>query len=210
MGVIIDSKIEIQAIYQHLDAEGYEFNEYNLFGVRNFKGIKEGIFNDSLCLLGDNELFICAGTTDPSPYYIREKPMNANGTAVLLEGLQPKIWMVGPHGKARVTGLINGWRFGFGTKKQRVKRLNKDFKFTGKIYKGWFACNFHPHFNRTTPDYIGRNSAGCQVPREKRDFEAIMSRITGSSEYKSNKRTLYSYYIFTQNSLAGKMIDLTI
>ena len=205
--MIIDSRPEIQYMYDFLGKEGYKFNEYNPFAIRNFDKIKGGIFNDTIGLLCENFIYVIRGTTDPSPYYIEQHPMNVNGTAVMCAGLQDRIWMVGLHAK-KFTGLINGWRLGFGTKKQKVKRLDKNYKFKDKIYKGWFCCNLHPTFN-PNPDKIGRNSAGCQVVRVMSDFTKYMGYIMNSMEYAINKRTLYSYYIFEQNNpiteIVGKL-----
>ncbi len=200
----IDSRLEIGYMYDYLDKQGYKFNEYNPFGIRNIDKLNQGIFNDSIGLLCKDFIYLVRGTTDPSPYYIEERPMNANGTAVMCSGLQDRIWMVGLHAK-KFTGLINGWRGGFGTKKQSVKRLDKNYKYKNKIYKGWFCCNLHPTFN-VSPEKIGRNSAGCQVIRVESDFNLYMSHILTSKEYVGNKKTLYSYYMFEQNKAISDII----
>lgn len=202
--MIIDSKAEINYMYDILDKEGYRFNEYNPFGIRNFARLPNGIYNDSIGLLSEKFIYLCKGTTDPSPYYIVEHPMNAVGTAVLDEGLHDRIWMVGIHAK-RVVALINGWRGTHCTKKQRVKRIGKDYKFKPKLYRGWYCCNMHPKFDNDD-SYIGKNSAGCQVVMVVKEFHKYMNYIISSKEFMSNKRVLYSYYIFMQNRIISDVM----
>jgi len=204
--MIVDSKEEIQSMYEFLDKEGYEFNECNPFGIRDYSGIEKGVYNDTIGLLCENEMYLFKGTTDPSPYYIEKKPMNANGTAVMCSGLQHKIWMVGSHAR-RCIGLINGWRGRHGTKRQTVKRLDKKYRFKKKIYRGWFACNLHPAFDNNF-SYIGRNSAGCQVIANEKEFQQYMGYIMISDEYKANKHTLYSYYLFEEGSIARRIAEM--
>lgn len=205
--MVIDSKIEIQNLYDFLDKEGYKFNEFNPFAIRNFDKIREGIYNDSIGLLSEKLIYIVRGTTDPSPFYIETKPMNPKGTAVLLEGLHDRIWMVGIHA-GRVTALVNGWRGIHKTKQQKVKRLDKNYKFTPKIYKGWYCCNLHPAFD--AKESIGRSSAGCQVIMNRLEFNRYMQYILTSKEYLNNKWTLYSHYIFVQNKVVADIMEVAL
>ena len=105
------------------------------------------------------------GTTDPGLYWLR-KPMNVNGTAIVVPGQYPGLWKVGTHKGYKAfqqVGEVAVYR-----DNDRDADLDMD---PATIERGHFGINGHAsdgdpwdkYDRERTGDLVGQWSAGCQV-----------------------------------------------
>lgn len=166
---------------------GAEWQDINVFGIRNALDMKKDVWNDYIGICWNGKCKAWKGTTDPSVFYTM-KPMNKKGTAHICLGHHKKIWKIGIHSK-KYKALVNRWDCG------RVKvwrDADKSFTKTDKdiIEKGIFYTNLHRASSRKDVEKIGRYSAGCQVVRNKKDFDELMKICVDSKQKKFN------YFLF--------------
>jgi hypothetical protein len=72
----------------------------NVFGIRSIVDIPAD-FDDTLGVAytddkGINRILLAPGTTHSGVYYLKH-PINPKGTAIVLEGRYPSLWVIGKH-----------------------------------------------------------------------------------------------------------------
>lgn len=158
---------------------------------------------------------VFAGTTDPGVKYI-DRPLNANGTAVLVPDHYPSAYVLGEH-KGRPALVQRGrsgvriWRLdrdglrekgaftGWGPR----NRSGRERQFEWQTYVGWFGLNIHDGVG--AGDLIGPFSAGCQViPGQRADNSAQLNdilEVCRRSERRYGK--YFSYTLMTEGQVFG-------
>lgn len=145
--------------------------DLNIIGVRNPNGTVNA-FDDHLYVVCKikgkwyQHRFAC--TTDPGLYYL-EKPMNVNGTAIMMAPQQMRgVYQIAKHqGKYLALcqrGKVKVWR-----DRDRDGTHNME----GDLYNGG-GVNIHRAGATSKSKRVGKFSAGCQVIQDPADFKAFM------------------------------------
>ena len=157
-------------------------------------------FDDLLVVIyrGEDKEWIVSSyeiTTDPGPNILR-KPINRKGTAILVPDQYRSTWKIGPHGKTRYIALTQ--RLG----EVKVFRDNdKDRKLEMEdrtIDKGYFGINIHKHASSYEREFVRGASAGCQVFKNTKDFNAFMELCHISADLFDNS---FTYTLLEENDL---------
>jgi len=161
---IISPLDAMKKIYQDW---GAEWGRVNIMGIRNDSN--PGEWNDSIIVNIDKKIWKYEATVDPSVYYTN-KPLNKKGTAHLCLGFHKNMWILGMH-RGKYTALVQR-----GGKCKIWRDKNKNFKDDDNIveYK-YSAINLHHGYSKRGK--IGLHSAGCQVIRNKSEFEDFIRNI---------------------------------
>ena len=213
MKTIYDFKI-IDTLNGMLSDNGHDVDEINFFGIRNLNNLEDGIYNDTIGYWTQEKICMAKGTTDPSSYYIKENPMNPEGTAIMVTGYHDDIWVVGMHplGTTSYQALVNT-AYGKKCKPQKVNRLTKDFQLVmeiskiPKVFEGFFGCNLHHGKGWEIDNHIGGWSAGCQVYQDIEDFATMMKDVFNSESYKKDIHVPFSYSLTTELEMAGMILQ---
>ena len=145
----------------------------NLFGIRN-PNTRADSFDDVLgcayTVRGMWRVHYWPGTTDPGAYYL-QNPMNASGTAILVEGQYPDVWKIDLHGGeyealCQRNGNVRVYRDG-----DRDKVIECDPK---TIATGSYGINIHRSSTTGQSTSVGKWSAGCQVHARLDGFNEMM------------------------------------
>lgn len=162
--------------------------EMNIFGVRN-NDAKADTFDDVVGLLYKTEkgfwqIYQFEATTDPGSYY-REKPMNVNGTAIIIPMQHKACYKIGVHHGYEAMQQIAPMSYVRDNNKDKV--LDFLYKIAGfKTYREIGATNIH-HASNTGKSTVDYNwSAGCQVIADIKDFDKFMSIIKESVNHYKN------------------------
>ena len=195
---IIKSSIE-----KSMKNEGYAFfskGDYNLniIGVRNNSG-RADVFDDTLLVIykvdGEWVVDTYPATTEPGPGILR-KPINKNGTAILVPGQYRSVYKIDTHGgKRKYTALCqrNGkvavWR---------DKNKNTKPDYVGALSNGMFGINIHRHWGSDEREYTGSVSAGCQVFQSSKDFYEFMDTCNKAADKWGNS---FTYTLISEDDL---------
>lgn len=177
---------------------GADWDEVNIFGVRNEKGQKKDIFNDLICIATKGNIYKFQATCDPGKYWTLVGGANEqkNGVAHICYGFHKKVYRIGKHrGKLALVqkgAKIKIWR----DENKNFKQDNKE-----KHQRGYFGVNIHRAGENSIK--IGKWSAGCQVIKKDKDFIKFISLIMNSEKYKKYKRTKFDYFLFKDVELRG-------
>lgn len=155
-------------------ALGYTFFEdglydLNLVGLRSAQN-RSNLFDDTfLAIFQDESGWRCESwpcTTDPGRPHL-ERPLRAEGCAILVPGQYRGMWTIGRH-KGDQPALVQSapvkvWRDN-----------NKDAiaDYGGPVHEGQFGINLHRA--GTNSPVIGEWSAGCQVLKRSADLETLL------------------------------------
>ena len=214
MNKIVENKTLIDTFSDIWKNGGLDVRDVNPFGIRNFDNLMGGVWNDTVGFWEpDRMIFVAKGTVDPSPYYIREHPMNPAGTGVMCHGPHKNTHCVGPHGKTGYTALVNTHDYNPKCQPQDLWRVDRDGKFimengSPKIFSGYFGANIHHGNAYAIEDHIGAWSAACQVFQDIKDFNILMDAVLSSEMYKADKACLFNYYLFDKNEMPVEVIIL--
>lgn len=161
----------------------------NIVGIRN-KSLQPEKFDDTLVVfhnfMGNWHLNYYPITTDPSLHYLRH-PINAKGTAILVEGQYMGTHCIDKH-KGQYDALCQ--RLG----NVRVFRdADRDGNLDinpGRIETGMFGINIHkgPLNGNWNSDNI-QFSAGCQVFADARHFQEFMLKCKNARDTFGNRFT---------------------
>lgn len=186
---------EIEKAYER---KGYPFNsaimQANIYGIRN-KDASSNTFDDvvGIVIKDINGKYVgiqCDATTDPGIYY-REKPMNVNGTAIIVPGFYEKCYSTGLHKDKDALIQVKPMTYVRDNNKDKV--LNFLYKLVGaKYYKENGRTDIHRSgLNSKTVDNW---SAGCQVIAREADFLAFLKLVNSTIAY--GHENLFSYALF--------------
>lgn len=194
----------IENIYKKHDAE---IEELNIFGIRNEADQDSDIFNDQLgIMLPDDTVYVWPGTTDPGKHATMEKDQ---GAAHLCLGYHADIWQVGIHAAKNPSFAHRALvQTGNSCKIWRDNDRNYLQNKTDKVEEGYFGINFHRASAVTANNFIGPYSFGCQVTKNLKDFEAILSLITGTKKYQANHAAKFSYLLVSIDQITSAGVSL--
>jgi len=188
-------KFTAQEIVNAYKKKGYKLvtlpDTVNIFGIRN-KDTKADTFDDVIGLVwGDGLNFGVKqydATTDPGSYY-REKPMNVNGSAIIVPMQHKQCYRVGLHTGYEAMQQIAPMEYVRDNNKDKI--LDFLYKVVGaKKYREIAATNIH-HASKTGKSGLNYNwSAGCQVIADIKDWTDFMTII------KSSKNKIFDYTLF--------------
>lgn len=165
----------VKSMYSQKSFNFREENEFaNLFGYRS-KELVTDRFNDLVGIVykdyfGNEQCLVFPATTKPGLHYLKDELGNPKGTFIMQPGQYPDCWMPGMHNGKYLAwiqsgpGVFKGWR-----------DLNADGKldYSGPTYTDSQGVDGHTtRFDVDVNDVVDRFSAGCQVLRDDKHFEA--------------------------------------
>jgi hypothetical protein len=181
-----------------LEKKGYAFfdggKKYNLniIGVRN-ESHDSREFDDILVVIYRNnikqwEVLTHQVTTEPGPSILR-RPINPDGTAILVPGQYRSVYKVGTHGGSyrhialiQRGGKVKVWR-------DENRNTTMEIDENTLVQEGMFGINIHRHARHGEKEYVAGSSAGCQVFKDSREFAAFLEVCNTSAEIYGNKFT---------------------
>ena len=141
----------------------------NIVGVRS-RVQKANKFDDLMYVYWyhDNHLNvrIYECTTDPGTYWLK-KPMNIDGTAILVPVQYLRLWKSGLH-RGRYSAFIQKAP----CKVYRDNNKNDILDYDVPMQEGMFGINLHKAGSNSKT--VDRWSAGCQVIRQSKRFEELI------------------------------------
>lgn len=172
----------------HVFFESGDYN-VNIIGVRNNSG-RADVFDDTLMVIykdsGDWIVDTYPATTEPGPGILR-KPINKNGTAILVPDQYRGVYKIDTHGGKRKytavcqrNGKVAVWR---------DKNKNSKPDYVGPLSNGMFGINIHRQWGPDEREYTGSVSAGCQVFQSSKDFYEFMDTCNKAADKWSNSFT---------------------
>jgi len=170
---------------------GHKYN-LNIIGVRN-KSHDSKKFDDSLIVIyrddkKDWEILSYEITTEPGPSILR-KPINPEGTAILIPDQYRGVYRVGLHGGSyRHTALVQR---GGTVKVWRDQNKNEIIEIDENtlIQEGMFGINIHRRADPGEREYVRGSSAGCQVFKDSRQFTQFLATCNKSADIFGNSFT---------------------
>ena len=159
-------------------------------------------FDDTLVVIYKNsdekwEVLTYEITTEPGPSILR-KPINPEGTAILMPGQYRGVYKVGLHGGSyRHTALVqrNG-----PVKVYRDTNKNTAIELeTDSIQEGMFGINIHRHAQSNEKEYVRGSSAGCQVFKDSRQFAQFLETCNKSADLFGNS---FTYTLIEEGDLS--------
>ena len=187
-------------IFDGIDEQDNKKNfDLNIFGVRS-NNSQAGQFDDWIGLYwidwskNDWEYYVWEGTTDPGVYFLNH-PLRLEGAAILKEGQHRSSHAIGFH-RGKYQALIQHSILPVYRDSNKNAVLDMDPE---SVQKGQFGINIH-----RTAAYapsIGKNSAGCQVIADPRNFATLMDICL---EAKEEWGPIFSYTLLTEDQL-GKI-----
>ena len=203
MKTILNKKVTTYNFADYFKRRGYAFftkGDYNLniIGVRrNNNNEVTNLFDDYLIVLykadGRWQRKIYEITTEPGEYYMF-KPMNKAGSAILVPGQYRGCWKIGKH-RNKYEALVQQKRIKVyrDGNRDRIYNMNPT-----TIDEGIFGINIHRSSEYSVPTYVNTYSAGCQVFRDKKDFESFMRLCRKQRELYGNN---FTYTLVTEEEL---------
>ena len=189
-----------------INKKGYAFfdkSRYNLniIGIRNSSHNPEK-FDDSLLTIYKNnenewEVLSFEITTEPGPSILR-KPINPDGTAILVPDQYRGVYQIGTHGGSyRHIALVqrNGK-----VKVYRDTNKNSTVEIASEsIQDGMFGINIHRHAAPNEKEYVRGSSAGCQVFKNSLDFADFMETCNKAADIFGNS---FTYTLIEEEDLS--------
>ena len=161
----------------------------NIVGIRSANNSPVN-FDDTLAVfhkfLGNWHIAYYPITTDPSDFYLR-KPVNPDGTAILVEGQYPGVYKIDLHNN-NYYALCQ--RLGE-VRVYRDNNRNGDLNLIpASIQQDMFGINIHKGpLNGSWDTKNKRYSAGCQVFADTRHFNEFMLKCRNGEKAFGNKFT---------------------
>jgi hypothetical protein len=191
------ASINAELIKDILEEKGYRFFDGNKTLNVNIIGIRSAAhdsarFDDTLLLVyrDKNKEWAVESyeiTTDPGPSILR-KPINPDGTAILVPDQYRGVYKIGTHGGSlRHTALIQrGGPVRVYRDDDKDSQLEMD---EDNIQKGMFGINIHRHSRAGEKEYVRGSSAGCQVFKNSKDFLHFLDICNESADIYGNSFT---------------------
>lgn len=193
-------------VLARMDALGFKVFEngdynLNLFGIR--ASDTRDAFNDFLgCAYrvdGQWTLKYWVATTDPSDYY-RQRPVNEDGTAILVPGQYRGAYVIGDHRGYEALVQRNG-----PVKVYRDNDLDTELDLDpATIQNGFYGINIHASYNDPYEYTVDREpdtdtkkaSAGCQVHASTTGFREMMK--LAHKQVSSGMGSTFTYTLLDQ------------
>lgn len=167
-----------------IDTRPYKLN---IIGVRNSAATDQQKFDDEIAYFyydnkGQLVGKVAPATTDPSTYFL-ENPMNTKGAAILKSGQYKDSWIIGLH-RGAYSALVQSKP----VTTIRDNDRNAYINYFAPTTTGLYGINIHRSSKgKDNVAVIGKDSAGCQVFRDEKDFNAMMDMAKVSrSKYGNN------------------------
>jgi len=170
----------LQNIIKTMKSKGYEVDSrpyaLNIVGIRNSQATNQNTFDDALSYFYyDNQGVlhgkISPATTDPSTYFL-QTPMNSGGTAILKSGQYKNAYQIGLH-RSKYEALV---QTGSPVTTIRDNDRNAYINYFAPTNSGFFGINIHrASRGKNDAAVIDKDSAGCQVFRDEKDFDEMMN-----------------------------------
>lgn len=195
---------KVEQIIQVMNSKGYRVYDtdtvdwnLNIVGIRN-RDKSNKTFDDTLIVfhkfMGNWHISYYPITTDPSDYYLRIRPINKKGTAILKEGQYKGAYAIDLHNN-RYYALCQ--RLAPVTVYRDKKRDGKlDFD-EATLETGLFGINIHK--GPKNGNWDSKNtiySAGCQVFADSRHFNEFMEKCRNGEKSFGNK---FTYTLLNEN-----------
>ena len=193
----LHARVTAELFKEILEEKGYVFFDgnksynINIIGVRNSSNNSRS-FDDCILLIYRNLLLewqveSYLVTTDPGPAILR-KPINPDGTAILVPDQYRGVYKVGLHGGSfRHTALVQR-----GGKVRVYRDDDKDSNLEMEersIQEGMFGINIHRHSRPGEREHVNGSSAGCQVFKNSKDFAQFLDICNLSADKFGNSFT---------------------
>lgn len=200
----------LQNIVNTLKKEGYlvytEPYRLNIVGIRSAETTSK-YFDDKIAFFwyDTNGVLIgkiCPATTDPGVYFLRDNPMNAQGTAILKSGQYVDTYAIGIH-RGKYEALVQ-------VKPVTVIRdadRNDLLNFFADTTTGLYGINIHKSSYKANELEIGPDSAGCQVFQKPEDFAEMMRAAHNSKSRYGNK---FTYTLIDERDVYKKVRNLSL
>lgn len=165
----------------------------NVVGIRTNNQTSPTTFDDFIAYFyyddkGNMIGKVAPATTDPSVYYLRDKPMAQGGTAILKSGQYKDAYIIGTHA-GKYTALVQR---AAPVTVIRDNDRNDLLNFFADTQTGYFGINIHrASRGKDNSTIIGPDSAGCQVFRDEADFNEMM-RFAETSRLKYGNKFTYT------------------
>jgi len=185
-------------IKQYYITHGYEWDEINLFGIRNIDNPNSNRFDDLLCVVTDDFIKVYPGTTDPGTHWTPEnrKKYGITQDVHLCLGYYKNVYQIGTHRGYRA--LVQS-----GAKVNWFVDTNKNGIYDSGdelTEKAWGGINYHTIGNPEKLK-VGQRvdvtfaSAGCQVHADQNYFTEVIDMVLNTNKYKKNKKACFSYLL---------------
>lgn len=182
-----------EEIEQMFKSKGYQFFKgdlnLNLFAIR--KKVNTNLFDDSIFLVYEKDgikyVKEWACTTDAGVTYLK-KPMNPNGTAIIVPGQYPGAYAIGPHTSYEALRQAKPLKY------YRDNDRDTQHDLEGKIYEEIGYTNIH-HAGKDS-NSIDNWSAGCIVFKKLNDFNSMMDIVRLASKKYGNS---FTFTLFDQH-----------
>lgn len=164
----------MKAILRHKDFEIYTRPyELNIVGLRS-KSVEPNRFDDEIHVFYkvstlNWQYHIFRATTDPGTFWLRQ-PMQPQGTAILSEGQYRGAYSLGLH-QGKYLALVQSGRVTI------IRDYNRDAVLdfnNGQKTTGLYGINVHRANAQGVTKAVDRNSAGCQVFENVKDFDLFI------------------------------------
>jgi hypothetical protein len=185
----------LEQTFLNCDYDFFSQGAYNLniFGIRRAEN-RENKFDDVIAVayFDEDDKFIVKSweaTVDPGKYWLN-KPMNQDGTAILVPDQYRGAYKIGFH---------RGYRALIQYKDVRVYRDNNKNSKTEMDEKTIQEGMFHINIHRSSPygeSYLVEKwSAGCQVFKKLEDYNEFMGLVKKSAERYGD---VFTYTLFNE------------
>jgi len=205
--------MDLQQVVDEVKKLGYEIDsrpyKLNIVGIRNPKIAEPNNYEDNIAYFyyddrGNLKGKVAEGTTTPSVYYLQDPIEGAvGGTAILKQGQYKDTYKIGLH-RGKYEALIQ-------SKPVTVIRdddRNSILNYFGKEYTGLYGINIHRSTaSFASQDKIGPDSAGCQVFRNRDDFNEMMNLAKQSRDRYGNN---FTYTLIDQREQVQNLRKKTI
>lgn len=206
----MEKNVKIQAVVRTLKSLNYKIFtrpfELNIVGYRS-KSTIPNLFDDKIVVFwydknGKIDGRIYAATTDPGTFWLKN-PMTPQGTAILKAGQYIDTYALDLH-KGDYLAL---------TQKKPVTVIRDydrnavlDFN-NGKEEKGNFGINLHRAKKVGTTVSVDKNSAGCQVLANGKDFDELIALAQKHKALYGNK---FTYTLIDNRAYARRMKKIIV
>lgn len=168
-------KYTIEELKEQFKKLGYKWLPFMLIGIRS-NNDEPNKFDDTFILVNGDEIKAFPNTTNPGVFWLKN-PINTKGSAVLKPNQYVDCWALGLH-RGKYEALVQ-------VRDVVVYRdRDRDVKSeeTAVTDKGCFGINIHRANAGTVTQMVDKNSAGCQVFQNSKDFDYVISECKKSGQ----------------------------
>lgn len=189
---------KIQSVFSKLGYIFFSYNDYNLniIGIRSNNRIANSFDDTLLCIYKINGVWVIDSypiTTDAGTHWLKN-PMNEKGCAILKENQYRGCYKLGLH-RGQYTALVQRKEVEVYRDNNFDNYLDMDDKTTET---GLFGINIHRSNPINESSQVDKWSAGCQVFKNKKNYDAFISTCEKSSKIWGNS---FTYTLINKNTL---------